>query len=96
METFFDVLNECSFGKRKKKEKERKITKRQQLKNKINVGIGIKMVIKYHMVNSLEFMSIVALQLIYQKILIKLFRKSIPEQVVFDESFIVFSTSADD
>lgn len=48
------------------------------------------------MVNSLEFMSIVALQLIYQKILIKLFRKSIPEQVVFDESFIVFSTSADD
>lgn len=46
--------------------------------------------------NGLELMSIVALQLADQKILIKFFRKSIPEEVVLDESFIIFATSADD
>jgi len=46
--------------------------------------------------NSLELMSIVALQLADQKILIKFFRKSIPEKIVLDESFIIFGTSADD
>ena len=44
--------------------------------------------------NSLELIPIVAFQLANQQILVKLFRKGIPEEVVLDESFIIFGASA--